>query len=105
MIVHIIYCVFFDPQEYKYKGPPNCYIVGIYSDFLTALKLVCAKQMQEYIEKEYCIDELPEFPNINDSIETYINYFNTITNQTFQENINHYGMDYYFIESIKLDHI
>lgn len=61
MKVYIIYSVFFDPQEYKYKEPPGCYIFGVYSDPLTAFKLACAKQMAEYIEKEYCIPEFPDY--------------------------------------------
>lgn len=35
--------------------------VAIYSDPLTAFKLACAKQMAEYIEKEYCIPEFPDY--------------------------------------------
>ena len=105
MSVHVIYSVYFDPQEYKYKYPAYCNIIGVYSDELTALKLVCVKQMQEYIEREICIDELPEFPDVNDSIETYIKYFDTITNQNFQENVNTQGKNYYSIESIKMDRI
>lgn len=105
MFVYVIYSVYFDPQEYKYTDPPYVSIVGVYSEQLTALKLVCAKQMQEYIEKEYCIDELPEFPDVNDSIETYIEYFDTITNPIFQGDINHHGMEYYWIDTMKLNHI
>jgi hypothetical protein len=105
MKVYIIYSVYFDPQEYKYREPPSVYIESVFSDELIAYKYICMKQIQEYIEHEFDIDDLPEFPDVDASLNEYKTFFYAITNEEYQEKENQYGMNYYSIEEKEVDKI
>ena len=102
MKVYIIYNMYVNPHEYREL--PECNIVGVYSDKLTALKMACAKQIEEYTNcsPQGCLDDLPEFPNVNDDCEIYQSYFDLVTNLEFRQDVNIFGMEYFYIKEMNV---